>query len=65
MDSYKENRPFKASLTFLVSNPQMLAKLSDLMERTYKLKKGNSEELTQEGRKIFKIMFSGVVENSK
>ena len=65
MDSYKENRPFKASLTFLVSNPQMLAKLSDLMERTYKLKKGNSEELTQEGRKVFKIMFSGVVENSK
>jgi len=41
-DSYKENRPFKATLTFLVANPQMLAKLSDLLEKTYKLKKNNS-----------------------
>ena len=64
-DSYKENRPFKASLTFLVSNPQMLAKLSDLLERTYKLKKGTSEEITVDSRKVFKIMFSGMVENSK
>ena len=64
-DSYKENRPFKATLSFLVSNPQMLAKLSDLLEKTYKLKKGNSEEITQDGRKVFKIMFSGMVENAK
>jgi len=64
-DSYKENRPFKASLSFLVSNPQVLSKLSDLLEKTYKLKKGNSEEVTVDGRKVFKIMFSGMVENSK
>ena len=64
-DSYKENRPFKANLSFLVTNPQIMAKLSDLMEKTYKLKKGNSEEITQEGKKVFRIMFSGIVENSK
>ena len=64
-DPYKENRPFKASLSFLASSPQVLAKLTDLLEKTYKLKKGNSEEVTVDGRKVFKIMFSGMVENSK
>ena len=64
-DTYRENRPFKADLTFIVSNPQIMAKLSEVLENNYHLKKGVSEEITQDGKKAFKIAFSGTVESSK
>jgi Tfp pilus assembly PilM family ATPase len=65
VDSYKENRSFKTELSFLVANPQMMAKLSDVLEKTYHMKKGASEEVNEDGRKIFKISFNGSVESVK
>jgi Tfp pilus assembly PilM family ATPase len=65
IDTYRENKPFHTDLSFLVANPQIIAKLSEVLENTYHLKKGNSEEVQQEGRKLLKITFSGTVESSK
>ena len=65
VDSYKENRPFKTELAFLVANPQIMAKLSETLEKTYQMKKGNSEEVEDSGRKVFKISFNGSVESAK
>ena len=64
-ESYKENRPLKASVTFLVANAQIIAKLSDVLDRSFGLKKGNSEEVTVEGRKLLKVVFSGTLGGAK
>jgi hypothetical protein len=64
-DTYRENRPFKTELTFLVSNPQVIAKLSEVLENTLHLKKGQTEDVIEEGRKILKVSYSGTVESSK
>ena len=64
-ETYKENRPLKTSLTFIVANPQVLAKLSDTLDRSFSLKKGAPEEITHEGRKLLKITFTGVLGGSK
>ncbi len=60
-DKYTENKPLKTSLTFIISNPQGLSKLTEILERTFNLKKGNSEEVTQEGRKVYRVTFTGVL----
>ncbi len=60
-DRYVENRPLKTSLTFLVSNPQAIQKLTELLERGFALKKSNSEELTKEGKKVYRVIFSGTL----
>jgi Tfp pilus assembly PilM family ATPase len=64
-EPYKENRSAKTSITVLVANAQMLARLNDVMEKTFNLRKGNSEEVTQEGRKLFKVNYSGVITTQK
>lgn len=64
-DTYRENRPFKTEMTFIAANPQIIAKLSEVLETGFHLKKGNTEEVTEEGRKLLKITFSGTVESSK
>ncbi len=60
-DRFTENKAIKASLTFIVSNPQIISKLSDIIEKNFALKKGNSEEFTQEGKKVYRIIFSGTL----
>ena len=60
-DRYTENRPLKTSLTFLVSNPQAIQKLTDLLERGFGLKKSNSEELMKEGKKVYRVIFAGTL----
>jgi type IV pilus assembly protein PilM len=64
-DRYAENRPMKTSLTFVVSNPQAIQKLVDLVEKGFGLKKGNSEEFTKEGKKVYRVIFSGVMGGGK
>jgi len=64
-DPFVENKPFKVSLSFVVANPQILSKLSDIVEKNFNLKRGNSEEFTREGRKVFRIMYSGTVGGGK
>lgn len=61
VESYKENRPIRGSLTFLVSSVQGLQKLNELVEKGFNFRKGSSEEITQEGRKVFRITYTGTV----
>jgi Tfp pilus assembly PilM family ATPase len=63
--AYKENAPLRTSLTVVVSNPQVLAKLSDTIEKNFNLKHGPSEELTQDGRKLIKVVYSGTIGGAK
>ena len=65
VDPFVENKPFKVSLSFVIANPQIMSKLSDLVEKNFSLKRGNSEELTREGRKVFRIMYSGTIGGGK
>ena len=60
-EPYKENKVFKTSITFLVNNAQMLAKLSEIVEKSFGLKHGPSEEVTQDGRKVLKVQFTGTI----
>jgi hypothetical protein len=60
-DKYADNKPIKTNLSFVIANPQLLAKLSDLMEKNFSFKKGASEEITFDGHKAYKISFSGTV----
>ena len=64
-EPYKESKTIKTSLTVLVSNAQMLARLNDVLDKNFGLKKGNSEEITQDGRKLLKVIFSGTVGSTK
>jgi Tfp pilus assembly PilM family ATPase len=61
VESYKENRPIRTSLAFVVANAQVLARLNELVEKNFNLKRGSSEEITQEGRKLLRITYSGMV----
>jgi Tfp pilus assembly PilM family ATPase len=61
VDKFTENKPVHASLTFVLSNPQLMAKLSDIMEKTFNFKKGDSEEVKFEGHKAYKIIYTGVI----
>jgi Tfp pilus assembly PilM family ATPase len=60
-ESYKENKPMRATLSFVVANAQVLARLNDTVEKNFNLKRGNSEEITQEGQKAFRISYTGTV----
>ena len=64
-EPFKENKPIKTSLTLQVSNAQMLAKLAEILDKNFGLKKGNSEEVSQDGRKLLKVVFSGTLSSSK
>ncbi|MBS1958681.1 MAG: pilus assembly protein PilM [Bdellovibrionales bacterium] len=63
-ENYKDNRPVKAAITFIVQSATSLSKLTDIMEKTYSFKKGPSEELSVEGHKAFKIQFTGGLNGS-
>jgi type IV pilus assembly protein PilM len=56
---YQEKHSLPTQLNFVVSNPQNLARLTDLLEKSFKFKKGQSEETKLEGRTVYKISFSG------
>jgi len=58
---YRENQPFKATLSFIVSNAQVMAKLTELVEKNFNLKHGQSESVTHDGHPAFKITYSGTV----
>ena len=58
-ESFSDNKTLKTSLSFLVSNAQTISKLSEILEKNFGFKRGNSEELTREGRKVFRVVFSG------
>jgi hypothetical protein len=60
-DRFVENSPLKTSLSFIVSNPQAISRLSEILEKNFGLKRGNSEELTREGRKVFRVIYSGTI----
>lgn len=64
-DKFVENKPLRTSLTFQVSNPQAIAKLSEILERGFNFKKGNSEEVTKEGRKMYRVTFGGTLGSGK
>ena len=65
VDAYVENQPLKVSLSFVVANPQILSRLGDIVEKNFGLKRGNSEEITREGRKMLRVIFSGTVGGGK
>ncbi len=60
-DKFAENKSMKTSLTFLIASPQLLARLTDILDKNFNLKKGNSEEVIQEGQKLYRVIFSGIV----
>ena len=60
-DRFVENSPLKTSLSFIVSNPQAISRLSEILDKNFGLKRGNSEELTREGRKVFRVIYSGTI----
>jgi Tfp pilus assembly PilM family ATPase len=60
-DKFVENKPLRTRLTFVVATPESLAKLSENLEKNFGFKKGASEELTREGRKVYKISFAGTL----
>jgi type IV pilus assembly protein PilM len=64
-DKFVENRPLKTNMSFVVSNPQTIGKLGDILEKGYGLKRGNSEEFVKEGKKVYRIIFSGTLGASK
>jgi hypothetical protein len=61
VDKFQDNLPLKTSLSFIVSNPQAMSKLNEILEKNFGLKRGNSEELTREGRKVFRVIYSGTI----
>jgi hypothetical protein len=60
-DRFTEKKPIRTSVSFLVSNPQSISKLNDILEKSFSMKHGNSEELTVEGRKVFRVIYSGML----
>ncbi len=60
-DRFIESAPLKTSLSFIVSNPQAISKLTEVLEKNFGLKRGNSEELTREGRKVFRVVYAGTI----
>ncbi|MBU6154021.1 MAG: pilus assembly protein PilM [Bdellovibrionales bacterium] len=60
-DRFMENAPLKTSLSFIVTNAQTISRLSELLEKNFGLKRGNSEELTREGRKVFRVVYAGTI----
>jgi Tfp pilus assembly PilM family ATPase len=62
---FSESKPLNTSLTFIVANAQTLSLLGDLVEKGFGLKRGKSEEITREGRKAFKVVFSGTIGGQK
>ena len=60
-DKFIENKPIHTSLTFVISNPQLLARLSELLDKNFALKKGNSETVQIEGHKSFQVTFTGTL----
>lgn len=64
-EAYKENRPIKATLSFIVGSATSLAKLSEVLEKNFGFRKGASEEITQDGRKAFKVSFTGNPQGGK
>lgn len=63
-ESFKDKRAVQANLTFLVASATSLAKLTEILQKDFGFKKGNSEEITQEGRKTFKVSFTGSLNQS-
>jgi Tfp pilus assembly PilM family ATPase len=64
-DKFTDNKPIHTSLTFLIANPQLLARLSDTLEKGFGFRKGASEEVSIEGHKEYKISFTGTVGTGK
>ncbi len=64
-EPFVENRPLKVSLAFIVPNAQVMSKLNDLIEKNFGLRRGNSEEINREGRKAFRIPYSGTLGGGK
>jgi Tfp pilus assembly PilM family ATPase len=64
-ESYKESRPVKATLSFIVGSATSLAKLTDVLEKNFGFKRGASEEVAQDGRKAFKVSFNGTPSGAK
>jgi hypothetical protein len=52
-DKYVDNKPLPSSLTFTLANPQLIAKLTDVLEKNFGFKPGPSEEVKVEGRKVW------------
>lgn len=64
-DKFVDNKPVRVSLTFVLSNPQNMAKLGDTLEKSFALKKGPSEEIKFDGHKAYQISFSGMLGQGK
>jgi Tfp pilus assembly PilM family ATPase len=58
-ERFSENKTLGTNLTFIVANAQALSRLSEIIEKNFALKRGKSEEITREGRKVLKVVFSG------
>jgi hypothetical protein len=65
LERFSESKPIGTNLTFIVANPQTLSRLGDLIEKEFGLKRGKSEEITREGRKVLKVAFSGMLGGRK
>lgn len=64
-EKFVENKPLKTEVTFLITNPQVIAKLSETLEKAFSLKKGASEELTKDGHKVYRVSFTGTIGTGK
>lgn len=64
-ERFSEGKTLSANITFIVANPQTLSRLGDLIEKNFALKRGKSEEITREGRKVLKVVFSGTLGGRK
>jgi hypothetical protein len=60
-EPFDEARALKTILVFLVTNPQHIAKLTDVLEKGFELKKDGSEETKIEGKAMYRVTFSGQI----
>ncbi len=64
-EKFVENKALKTSVTFVVKNPQLIAKLSDTLDHTFGFKKGMSEEVTEDGKPAYRVTFTGTIGGGK
>jgi hypothetical protein len=64
-DKFMENKPVHANIVFVLSNPQSMAKLSEVLEKNFALKRGASEEVHVDGHKAYQVTYSGMIGQGK
>jgi Tfp pilus assembly PilM family ATPase len=64
-DKFVDNKSINGTVTFIISNPQLLAKLTEVMEKNFSFRKGASEEVSFDGHKAYQVSFSGTIGTKK